>query len=103
MRQPHHSQHYQDDAYQWTQAPPTRHGLFDHHDSGKCSHACQITHANPEHDEHQRPTTAQAEPSMTQAKPPCRTNPLAVVVQEEPERRAAHIQAALLEGAELKE
>ena len=52
-------------------------------DDGRRKHSRQIAHPDPEHDEHQGPTTAQAVTTMVYTQAPRRTNALAVVAHEE--------------------
>ena len=64
MCQPQYPEQQERNPDERAEALAAWHRLFDHHGAGERSHACQIAYADPEHDEHQGPTTAQAVPSM---------------------------------------
>src|SRR5712691_4991275 len=103
MCKPQDPEQQEHDPDDWAQTLAAWHRLLDHHSASERCHACQIAHADPEHHQHQSPTTAQAVSSMAYTQTPRQTPTLAVVMQEEPQWRAAPVQAALLEGAELEQ
>src|SRR5712692_2873180 len=103
MREPQDTEQQEQDPDEWAQPLAARYGLFDHHGASECNHPCQVAHTDPEHDEHQGPTTTKAVSFMPYTQAPGWTHALAVVVYEEPEWRAAHVQAALLERTELEQ
>src|SRR5882724_6981059 len=103
MHEPQDTKQQEQDPGEWAQPLAARYGLFDHHGTSECSHSCQVAHTNPEHDEHQGPTTTKAVYSMPYPQAPGWTHTLAVVVHEEPEWRTAHVQATLLERTELEQ
>ena len=77
-------------------------GLLDQHQGGQPHHGGHVHHAHRDQDDHQPPAAAQAEAAVVDADSQVtKPAPVRAVVHEQPERRAAVGQAAVLERAQL--
>src|SRR6266700_5947056 len=103
MCKPQYPEQQEHDPDEWAETLAARHRLLDHHGASERRHARQVAHTDPEHDQHQGPTTAKAVPSMSYTQVPGWTRALPVVVHEETEWCAAYVQAALLQRTELEQ
>ena len=103
MSQPEGRKTQQDDSDHRAEPLSAGIGLLDDHHPGQQRHRHQASHANPKHDQHQRPAAAQAERAVAQAQVPGCSYPLAIVTHEEAERAAALLETASLERAELED
>ena len=83
MSQPERRKPQQDDPDHRAQPLPTRIGLLDDHDPGQQRHRHEAAHADPKHDQHQRPAAAQAERAVAHTKAPSCSYAVAIVAHEE--------------------
>jgi hypothetical protein len=82
------------------EATAPRQVLLDRHDRAEEEHPPDVPRPHGEHQEHERPATADAEQSMMQPEPQRLEPPTPVlpVLDDEAQRRATLVEAAVLEG-----
>src|SRR5437868_13666665 len=82
-----------------------RHIFFDRHDRAKPEHPADIAGSDDKHQQHQRPAAADAVKAVIPAEPPGAAPRLRSLpaLGDKAERRAAFVEAAIFEPAELKQ